>query len=147
MVDSDGEFLLIEAAEYLPNWADPRTCQDRVFVYNGEIHVVRGNNISCFEMLANVRQKPDISRMPDEVQAALKKKISIYPEEITNRMHKARAFLPERAIAILKQEPGLIAAAVRSVCRSDPLERKVKKKKNIHREIKGQCERIKVDFL
>lgn len=30
VVDTDGEFLLIEAADYLPNWASPETCDKRV---------------------------------------------------------------------------------------------------------------------
>lgn len=30
VMDSDGEFLLIEAADYLPPWADPETCGQRV---------------------------------------------------------------------------------------------------------------------
>lgn len=29
--DSDGEFLLIEAAEFLPQWANPDTCEQKVF--------------------------------------------------------------------------------------------------------------------
>jgi len=31
VIDSDGEFLLIEAAECLPNWANPDNCDQRVF--------------------------------------------------------------------------------------------------------------------
>lgn len=30
VVDSDGEFLLIEAAEQLPSWANPETCDKKV---------------------------------------------------------------------------------------------------------------------
>lgn len=30
VIDSDGEFLLIEAADYLPDWANPETCEERV---------------------------------------------------------------------------------------------------------------------
>jgi hypothetical protein len=29
-VDADGEFMLIEAAENLPSWANPNTCKQRV---------------------------------------------------------------------------------------------------------------------
>lgn len=29
VIDSDGEFLLIEAANFLPSWADPDTCDKR----------------------------------------------------------------------------------------------------------------------
>ena len=30
IVDADGEFLLIEAADYLPTWANPENCDKRV---------------------------------------------------------------------------------------------------------------------
>lgn len=30
VVDSDGEFLLIEAANHLPKWANPETCEGKV---------------------------------------------------------------------------------------------------------------------
>lgn len=32
VTDSDGEFLLIEAADYLPSWADPDCCENRVSI-------------------------------------------------------------------------------------------------------------------
>lgn len=32
VVDSDGEFMLIEAADHLPQWANPDTCMQRVSV-------------------------------------------------------------------------------------------------------------------
>lgn len=31
--DSDGEFLLIEAADHLPQWANPETCEQRVSLH------------------------------------------------------------------------------------------------------------------
>lgn len=30
VIDNDGEFLLIEAANHLPAWANPETCEKRV---------------------------------------------------------------------------------------------------------------------
>lgn len=30
VVDSDGEFILIEAADHLPQWANPESCEQRV---------------------------------------------------------------------------------------------------------------------
>ena len=60
-----------------------------------------------------------------KVQAAIQNRISIYPEEIERRKHKARAYLPEKAAYILRRESALIASAIRTVSHSDPLERKV----------------------
>lgn len=33
VVDADGEFMLIEAAEHLPQWANPETCSNRVNLF------------------------------------------------------------------------------------------------------------------
>lgn len=30
VTDADGEFVLIEAAEHLPDWANPETCAEKV---------------------------------------------------------------------------------------------------------------------
>ncbi|KIJ45573.1 hypothetical protein M422DRAFT_166272 [Sphaerobolus stellatus SS14] len=38
--DSDGEFLLIEAAEYLPEWITPENSDNRVWIYQGNLHIV-----------------------------------------------------------------------------------------------------------
>uniref|UniRef100_A0A3Q4HB40 Uncharacterized protein n=1 Tax=Neolamprologus brichardi TaxID=32507 RepID=A0A3Q4HB40_NEOBR len=38
--DNDGEFLLIEAADYLPKWLNPDTSENRVFLYKGELHIL-----------------------------------------------------------------------------------------------------------
>ncbi|OXU22327.1 hypothetical protein TSAR_007647 [Trichomalopsis sarcophagae] len=125
MVDSDGEFLLIEAAEELPVWATPETCQNRVFIMNGAVHVVQDKQKICINILNSVYQRSHIFKMSDKVQTVIQKRISIYPEETERRKHKARAYLPEKAAYILRREPRLIASAVRTVCHSDPLERKV----------------------
>ncbi|KAK2588340.1 hypothetical protein KPH14_004356 [Odynerus spinipes] len=125
LVDSDGEFLLIEAANALPLWANPETCQDRVFIHDGSLHVIREKGKSFVNLLNNINRIPQNSRMSEKVQSILNKRIEIYPEEIYKRKHKARAFLPEKAASILRQEPGLIAPIIRTICHSDPLERKV----------------------
>ena len=33
--DSDGEFLLIEAADYLPSWVEPSNAENRVRLLDG----------------------------------------------------------------------------------------------------------------
>ncbi|KAG7199453.1 hypothetical protein KM043_014079 [Ampulex compressa] len=125
ITDSDGEFLLIEAANELPSWANPDTCQDRVFIHNGCIHVTRDAGKSFSYLLNNINENPHFSKMSEKVQAAIRKRISVYPKEIKRRQHKARVFLPEKATAILSQDPGLISSVIRTICHSDPLERKV----------------------
>ena len=38
--DSDGEFLLIEAADYLPSWVSPENAENRVWLYRGRLHLI-----------------------------------------------------------------------------------------------------------
>ena len=38
--DSDGEFLLIEAADVLPEWVNPLTVVNRVFLSAGTVHII-----------------------------------------------------------------------------------------------------------
>lgn len=67
MVDSDGEFLLIEAAEELPVWATPETCQNRVFIMNGAVHVVQDKQKIYINILNSVYQRSHIFKMSDKV--------------------------------------------------------------------------------
>ncbi|GJJ68141.1 hypothetical protein EMPS_00487 [Entomortierella parvispora] len=38
--DNDGEFLLIEAADHIPSWLDPDNSENRVFLYEGNLHII-----------------------------------------------------------------------------------------------------------
>ncbi|KAG0280695.1 hypothetical protein BGZ95_009162 [Linnemannia exigua] len=38
--DNDGEFLLIEAADHIPSWLDPENSDNRVFIYQGNLHII-----------------------------------------------------------------------------------------------------------
>lgn len=42
--DGDGEFLLIEAADYLPDWANPDTCENRVSSNKAIFHDIKNKN-------------------------------------------------------------------------------------------------------
>ncbi|KAH9947701.1 SGT1-domain-containing protein [Amylocystis lapponica] len=45
--DSDGEFLLIEAAEALPSWVTPSNAENRVWIYASHLHLVPPSHVSA----------------------------------------------------------------------------------------------------
>ncbi|GBE78093.1 hypothetical protein SCP_0109750 [Sparassis crispa] len=45
--DSDGEFLLIEAADSLPSWVTPSNAENRVWIYNSHLHIVPLSHVSA----------------------------------------------------------------------------------------------------
>ena len=45
-MDSDGEILLIEAADWIPRWAaEPAAAEGRVFFYRGQVRIVFKRNV------------------------------------------------------------------------------------------------------
>ncbi|XP_073008112.1 protein ecdysoneless homolog [Typha latifolia] len=114
--DSDGEFLLIEAAFSLPRWLNPETSQNRVFIRRGELHIVPKKlfptNLPLESALEAIRSDEINTRAPDSVQAAINRRIAGYPEKARDNMHKVRVRVPTPVAQVLKVEPCLISLAV-----------------------------------
>ncbi|KAH0590386.1 hypothetical protein H2248_000555 [Termitomyces sp. 'cryptogamus'] len=72
--DSDGEFLLIEAAETLPSWVKPTNSENRVWIYSSRLHLIPISHISPPSRKRHRRQLPgshededrDHDRMEDD---------------------------------------------------------------------------------
>ncbi|KAG1371149.1 putative protein ecdysoneless [Cocos nucifera] len=114
--DSDGEFLLIEAAFSLPRWLDPDTSTNRIFIRRGDLHIVPRDRFPSNPPLAaalDVVRSEDIdTRASDAVQAAINWRISRYPERARANTHRVRVRVPLPVAQVLKHEPCLISLAV-----------------------------------
>ncbi|XP_062192210.1 protein ecdysoneless homolog [Phragmites australis] len=114
--DSDGEFLLIEAAFALPRWLDPDTAPNRVFIFRGELHILPPSLLpetpSLEAALAAVYDDSVDTRAPDAVQAAIQRRIAGLPERAAENLHTARVIVPASVAKVLNEEPCLIARAV-----------------------------------
>ncbi|KAJ9592776.1 hypothetical protein L9F63_015554 [Diploptera punctata] len=131
VIDSDGEFLLIEAAEFLPDWASPETCEQRVYLYQGVVHIVpleQGDDktrlLSVAEAVGRIRQEPHKTRASQEIQNAIQSRIEGYPGKIGELLHRTNVFVPVGVAALLKERPNLIAPAVTAFCNRDPIDMK-----------------------
>ncbi|CAN8264243.1 unnamed protein product [Cochlearia groenlandica] len=113
--DTDGEFLLIEAAFHLPRWLNPETSLNRVFIRGGDLHIVPRSRIQDPSLAASLRflvERSHESLASDSVQTALKNRISGYPERAWKSMHRVRVRVPVSVARVLKHEPILISLAV-----------------------------------
>lgn len=148
VVDSDGEFMLIEAADHLPQWANPDTCMQRVSMTNANLIstkiTIRGVSISqvylCDGDLLLVQNSPSDSNTVLSVSAALDKvrrnpKLYKVPAAISDcirarfgdsakQQHRVTVYLPIAAAMILKTDPSLIAPVVRTFCNRDQIDLK-----------------------
>ncbi|KIJ68680.1 hypothetical protein HYDPIDRAFT_173344 [Hydnomerulius pinastri MD-312] len=64
--DSDGEFLLIEAAESLPNWVNPSNAINRVWIHSGRLHLVPLSHVSAPNKPRRRRRLPGAKESDDE---------------------------------------------------------------------------------
>ncbi|KAK2462036.1 hypothetical protein APHAL10511_006499 [Amanita phalloides] len=65
-VDSDGEFLLIEAAEALPSWVKPSNSENRVWIYDSRLHLVPLSHTSPPSTRVRRRKLPGLPESDDE---------------------------------------------------------------------------------
>ncbi|XP_028785235.1 protein ecdysoneless homolog [Neltuma alba] len=113
--DTDGEFLLIEAAFHLPRWVNPDNSLNRVFLRQGDLHIVPRNRLSSPSLADSLKFLVGCgveSRASESVQRAVKKKISDYPDRARRNMHRVRVRVPVSVAQVLKQEPCMISLAV-----------------------------------
>ncbi|XP_037460381.1 protein ecdysoneless homolog [Triticum dicoccoides] len=114
--DSDGDFLLIEAAFALPRWLDPDSAPNRVFIFRGELHILPPSLFpdtpSLQAALAAVHDDSVDTRASDAVQAAIQRRIAGMPERAAENLHTARVTVPAPVAKVLREEPCLIARAV-----------------------------------
>uniref|UniRef100_A0A7S1PIQ5 Uncharacterized protein n=1 Tax=Percolomonas cosmopolitus TaxID=63605 RepID=A0A7S1PIQ5_9EUKA len=114
LTDSDGEFLLIEGAVHLPEWAEPETIENRSFVYRGKLHIIP---LDVAKIIESPEKGADILRANSskteaskKVQRAITKRITL--SGVDKSTHTAKVVLPHKVAQVLKVDPRLLAMAV-----------------------------------
>ncbi|KAJ9461483.1 hypothetical protein DIPPA_60024 [Diplonema papillatum] len=149
VVDSDGQFLLIEAADALPPWMDPEGMDNRIFLRNGyviAIPPVPENPGQCYALAPILNrgktQQHNVSDCPHvpldvalevvvrsscldlrccEVTDSLKARISGYPSAcLQDQKHCVSLRLPTPVAVALTAVPSLLPTAVLTFCERTP---------------------------
>ena len=126
--DVDGQFLLIEAAEFLPDWLGPENSLNRVWIRRGKIHIIsneepgqlRSGGIKLKYALNALKSK-DTNRMNTEASYQIQKMIyarskDVYPAKSIANLHTAVCMVPKNIAIILLSNPQLISYAVEEFC-------------------------------
>ncbi|XP_030643356.1 protein ecdysoneless homolog [Chanos chanos] len=132
--DNDGQFLLIEAADYLPKWLNPETSENRVFLYRGELHILP-NSVQSGEVGWPKGKVPSVSQALEvlsshsksclanqKIQSSLRRRLQGFPEKIQLNLHRAHCYLPAGIAVVLSQRPDLLAPAVSAFYLRDPID-------------------------
>ncbi|XP_067935926.1 protein ecdysoneless homolog isoform X2 [Watersipora subatra] len=132
--DSDGEFLLIEAANHLPEWVTPETATNRVYLYEGELHLIPlASSPADITPLATgcptikaavqcVSACNKVTRASQAVQDSISKRLCRYPEQAAADIHSTTCYVPVSAAQLLADDPQLISSATRAFYLRDPID-------------------------
>lgn len=135
LIDNDGDVLLIEAALDIPAWLDPSNSQNRVYLYQGQVHIIPLPTSPADILQATsgslMRQKAiELIRSgkntlaSSAIQNSIMDRIKDYPSAALKEIHRAGCILPNQAAFVLLSEPQLITMAIEAFYLRDPISMK-----------------------
>lgn len=125
--DSDGEFLLIEAANVLPAWLNPEMDRNRAWLHQGKLHIIplndkRSNKIlSLPDALAFIRSSPKSLVQSDLIDAEAFYRLEKYPEHMATSLHRSLVTIPRKLALALHEVPKAMAPAIEAFYLRDPI--------------------------
>ncbi|RFU73120.1 sgt1 [Trichoderma arundinaceum] len=133
--DSDGEFLLVEAANVLPRWLSPEIDRNRVWVHLGKIFLIpldyKGkddesdvralpDHLSLLQAITFLRSNKDALIHLPAIDSEAFHRLKKYPQQISNSIHHSLVTIPRAVAYILHVLPKTIAPAVEHFYLRDP---------------------------
>ncbi|KAG6017397.1 hypothetical protein E4U43_001430 [Claviceps pusilla] len=132
IADTDGEFLLIEAANTLPNWINSDIDANRVWLHDAKLYLIplqisqeqNHENIGKINMRQAVdylRQKPNaLLHFPSTEQEAFYR-LRKYPDFVVASAHYSLVIVPRKIAYVLHTLPKSIAMAIEMFYLRDPV--------------------------
>jgi hypothetical protein len=142
--DSDGEFLIWEAAKGVPKWIqrlNPNELENRVWIHNAEILLIplhqlseEGKTAATTSKVVSLRHALGFiaSNAEELIHSPLMQeeaftRIRNYPEKIRNSLHNALVTIPRKLAFILHRKPAYISPAIDAFYLRDPISMRVLK--------------------
>jgi len=126
--DTDGEFLLIEAANALPKWLNPEVAENRVWINNHRLLIVplakEETDPAPLIMKRALQILDDTPARPQQYLKVEKEafhRLDNYPAAIAENQHHATLSLPRKVAHILHINPSYIAPVVEAFYLRDPI--------------------------
>lgn len=125
--DTDGEFLLIEAANALPKWLNPEIAENRVWINNGHLRTIpldekqTARNLSSQTALDFIGQSSDKLIISPFIEDEAFYRLRDYPTAISSSLHHALVTIPRRLAYLLHQNAAYISPAVEAFYLRDPV--------------------------
>ncbi|EFC39913.1 predicted protein [Naegleria gruberi] len=142
--DQDGEFLLIEAADYIAEWMndEPELTTNRVFIYNGKLHILPDQpetpSYSYYEVfpiskpIQNIHKAVEMvfreskyCQSEDSIQNCISTRLSSFPKEAVEfGSQKIACYLPLDVIRLLDKHPQIVSKCIYYLTRKNTVTEK-----------------------
>ncbi|KAK4693712.1 hypothetical protein P7C71_g3739, partial [Lecanoromycetidae sp. Uapishka_2] len=133
--DTDGQFLLIEAANALPSWINPEIADFRVWLNRGNLLLIPlGDSEVKMKRVESEPKSLDLqqavkyieNQSPSLVHSAAIEaeafyRLQKYPQQILDSLHHALITIPRKLAYILHDSPAHISYAVEAFYLRDPI--------------------------
>ncbi|KAL8726901.1 MAG: hypothetical protein Q9166_006390 [cf. Caloplaca sp. 2 TL-2023] len=130
VVDFDGEFLLVEAADTLPRWLNPEVAQNRVWVNTGRLLIIpkereqakaREGGLKLDDALRFIQDRESDLLHTRAIESEAFHRLQKYPAHIKGNLHHAIITIPRRLAYILHEKAACISPAVEAFYLRDPI--------------------------
>ncbi len=128
IVDNDGQFVLIEASDYIPDWLCPENADNRVWIRDGKVCIldvedVPGNSANYVSIdsalqyihstAASGMKDADFMTIDERIQVAIAKRTTgAYPAKSLALDHRVVCITPWWVNQLLSDSPQLVSLAV-----------------------------------
>lgn len=127
--DSDGEFLLVEAANVLPKWLNPEMDQNRVWINSGKLFIIPHHDgdpstprhVSLPSAVEFVKQHKNRLVHSEFIEAEAFFRLDKYPTQIADSIHHSSLTIPRKLASVLHSLPKAIAPGVEAFYVRDAL--------------------------
>lgn len=133
VTDTDGEFLLIEAANALPRWLNPEIADFRVWLNSAKLLIVpmekpggqlidaKAGSLTLNEALSRIENRTSKLLHLPAVETEAFYRLLRFPEQISNSLHHALVTVPRKLAYVFHENPAYISAAVEAFYLRDPI--------------------------
>jgi len=137
VVDTDGEFLLIEAANALPRWLNPEIADNRVWINNNRLRIIPlsaapasptakatapvSRPLSVEEANQTIASTPQILINSPLLEEEAFYRLRNYPSQISASLHHSPITIPRKLAYLIHDRPASIAPAVEAFYLRDPV--------------------------
>ncbi|KAL8710460.1 MAG: hypothetical protein Q9220_004892 [cf. Caloplaca sp. 1 TL-2023] len=130
VVDADGEFLLVEAADALPKWLNPEVAEHRVWINDGHLFIIPKSPkdpkalqgaLKLSDALSFIQDRPSHLLHDRTLELEAFHRLRKYPAQIKHNLHHAFISIPRTLAHVLHQNSAYISPAVEAFYLRDPI--------------------------